>query len=64
MTESDSITPTNATPKWLEDMHKHFGEKGFYRTEDLQRVLGDPSEPVQISATTDLAQLTRNYYCK
>lgn len=64
MTDPDSITPSTAIPKWLEDMHKHFGENGFYRSEDLQRVLGDPCESVQISAATDLKQLTRNYFCK
>ena len=51
-------------PQWVQEMHKHFRENGFYRAEDLQRVLGDPRECVQVQASTDLIQLSRNYLDK
>ncbi|HEV8621126.1 MAG TPA: hypothetical protein VGQ79_08900 [Nitrospiraceae bacterium] len=51
-------------PQWVQDMHKHFGENGFYRAEDLQRVLGDPRESVQVKASNDLLQLSRNHFDK
>lgn len=38
-------------PQWVEEMHRYFRENGFYRTEDLQRVLGDPRESVHIQAS-------------
>lgn len=46
-------------PQWVQEMHNHFRENGFYRTEDLHRVLGDPSESVHVQASTDLAQMSR-----
>jgi hypothetical protein len=59
MTDSNSITPTFPTPRWVEEMHEHFRENGFYRAEDLQRVLGDPRECVEVKASTDLMQFSR-----
>lgn len=35
-------------PQWLKDMHEHYNEHGFYRPEDLERVLGDPTKGVSI----------------
>ena len=35
-------------PDWLIKMHKHYSENGFYRPEDLKRVLGDSNEGVSI----------------
>lgn len=43
-------------PQWVQDMHEYFREHGFYRAEDLHRVLGDPRESVHIQASTDLHQ--------
>lgn len=47
-------------PQWVQEMHKHYGENGFYRADDLQRVLGDPRESVQVQACTDVLQSSRN----
>ena len=52
----ESLSP----PQWVQEMHKYFRENGFYRAEDLQRVLGDPRECVHVQASTDLIQLSRN----
>jgi hypothetical protein len=49
-----SVAPadTNATalenrgPMWVQEMHAHYREHGFYRPEDLTRVLGDPTKSV------------------
>lgn len=46
-----------AIPAWVQEMHEHFREHGFYRAEDLQRVLGDPTVRVEMPATTELCQL-------
>jgi len=48
-------------PQWVQEMHTHFTENGFYRAEDLERVLGDPRECVHVQASTDLMQLSRDY---
>jgi hypothetical protein len=43
-------------PQWVSNMHAHYAKTGQYRSEDLQRVLGDPR--LQISprqGTSDLA---------
>jgi hypothetical protein len=37
-----------SAPKWVEEMHDHFRRTGFYRAEDLQRVLGDPRDHAEI----------------
>lgn len=46
-------------PKWVEDMHEHFRETGFFRSEDLQRVLGDQLERVELPASTGMSQFGR-----
>ena len=42
-----------AEAKWLAEMHEHFQRRGFYRAQDLQRVLGDPRTHVRVKTTTD-----------
>jgi hypothetical protein len=39
-------------PKWVKEMHDHFQRRGFYRAEDLGRVLGDPRDHVQVKTET------------
>ena len=58
---NQSHTCTETSPaKWVENMQAHFREKGFYRAEDVQKLLGDPCESVGMCATTDLNQLARD----
>jgi len=59
MGDSIYIPPTSVPPKWVEEMHEHFRENGFYRAEDITRVLGDPRECVEVRATTDLSQFSK-----
>lgn len=33
---------------WVMEMHAHFHQTGFYRSEDVQRVLGDQRHHVDI----------------
>jgi len=35
-------------PPWIREMHEHFRQKGFYRPEDLRRVLGDPTDRLEL----------------
>ena len=42
-------------PKWVAEMQDHFQRRGFYRAEDLERVLGDPRSHVRVKTTTDPA---------
>jgi hypothetical protein len=44
------------TPEWVVNMHKHYNEHGFYRPEDLQRVLGDQTRGVSVPRTTQEAR--------
>jgi hypothetical protein len=46
MNSSDDTAPTPSHESWVDDMHEHFSTHGYYRALDLQRVLGDPGEPV------------------
>jgi hypothetical protein len=46
-------------PEWLKDMRAHYNETGFYRAEDIQRVLGDPRDGVGMTVSTELAAAAR-----
>lgn len=35
---------------WVKEMHNHFRQNGFYRAEDLNRLLGDPRDHVALAA--------------
>jgi hypothetical protein len=54
MTKLDS-----GQPEWVIAMHEHFQRTGYYRAEDLQRVLGDPRESVRISPALDTPMAAR-----
>lgn len=41
-------------PEWVTSMHEHYSRTGSYRTEDLDRVLGDPRKQVSGETATDL----------
>jgi hypothetical protein len=63
MTEQNHTCPQTqgqTLPVWVEEMHEHYRVNGFYRVEDVQRVLGDPRECVSVEATSDVSQLSRN----
>jgi hypothetical protein len=38
-------------PDWVKEMHAYRNEHGFYRIEDVFRVLGDPGTRVEIPAS-------------
>lgn len=40
------------SPEWVKQMHSHFQQKGTYRAEDVQRVLGDSRESVRTGAVS------------
>lgn len=48
-------------PLWVKEMHEHYRDNGFYRAEDVQRVLGDPRECVEVKSSTDLMQFARSH---
>jgi hypothetical protein len=35
-------------PQWVREMREHFHQTGYYRPEDLYRVLGDPTDRVEL----------------
>lgn len=35
-------------PDWLVEAHRHFYQTGFYRPEDVQRVIGSQREGVEV----------------
>lgn len=41
------------SPDWVNDMHDYFRNNGFFRAEDLRRVLGDPRDRVELGPTTE-----------
>jgi hypothetical protein len=36
---------------WVTDMRDHFNRHGFYRREDLERLLGKPGDSVQVTVS-------------
>ena len=49
-----SVTP-DTRPQWVRSMHVHFHEKGYYRAEDLARLVGDPRQSVSVSLSGDVS---------
>ncbi len=41
--------------EWVSEMQEHFQRRGFYRAQDLERVLGNPRSHVQVRTTSDPA---------
>lgn len=37
--------------KWVEEMHTHRSQQGFYRPADVQRVLGDIRRSVSVTSS-------------
>lgn len=37
--------------QWILDMDRHFQQNGYYRSEDLRRLFGNPSQGIRISST-------------
>lgn len=35
-------------PDWIREMNEHFQKEGWFRPSDLLRLLGDPSEGVEV----------------
>lgn len=48
--KADIIEP-NTPAQWVVEMHRFFAEHGYYRAEDLNRVLGDPRVGVVIACS-------------
>jgi hypothetical protein len=46
MTETNF--PATTLPEWVSKMREHFREHGFYRPEDMDRVLGSPKTHVEV----------------
>ncbi|MGC3982799.1 MAG: hypothetical protein QM808_16230 [Steroidobacteraceae bacterium] len=50
-TRSDSSPfPAQASSDWAAKMHEHFQLTGYFRTDDLNRLLGDPRHSVSVAA--------------
>ena len=46
-------------PQWVKEMHDHYQKKGFYRSEDVERVLGDPGKRVEAPASMEISKFRR-----
>jgi len=44
-------------PEWVREMIDHHRRTGKYRPQDLRRLLGDPTQGVEVGSTTSLASL-------
>jgi len=47
------VAQTQQAP-WVTHMVQHFQATGYYRAEDLERLLGDPRESVEVTASPDM----------
>ncbi len=50
---------TAAAPEWINRMHEYFTQAGTYRTDDVQRVLGDPGAKFQVKAAEELSPVCK-----
>ena len=41
---------------WVREMREHYNREGYYRPEDLRRLLGDPCTGVEIGPRASLAE--------
>lgn len=44
----------HSMPAWVTSMHQHYQQTGFFRAEDLTRVLGDPRDAVEVRTSTEM----------
>jgi hypothetical protein len=51
----EECTMEECTPQWVREMHAFRHEHGFYRPEDVIRVLGDPGKRVEVPVIDYLA---------
>lgn len=51
--QSSAVPEPVSEPKWVEEMHGYYQQNGFYRAQDLQRVLGDPREHVTLQTSDE-----------
>ena len=58
-TQPAPVVEVSPLPDWLMEAHKHFHLTGFYRPEDVQRVIGSQREGVEVRAESDWS--TANY---
>ncbi len=42
-------------PEWVRKMIEHYRRTGTYRPQDLRRLLGDPTEGVEVGPNSSLA---------
>ena len=42
------------TPEWVMRMRAHFQQTGFYRADDVRRLLGDPRRHVDLASNPDI----------
>jgi len=48
-----TMTPlTGASSEWATEMQSHFARTGAYRTEDITRVLGSPTQGLSLPSQT------------
>ena len=44
-------------PEWVREMREHYREKGWYRPDDLKRLLGDPNRRVDMGTKESIERL-------
>ena len=44
--KTQSVPESRSEPEWVVSMHAHYQKTGLFRTQDLDRVLGDPRKQV------------------
>ena len=61
--KSDETAPAPSTslqsPHWVIAMHEHFQKAGYFRAEDVHRVLGDPRESVRLAPDPNVPLVAR-----
>jgi hypothetical protein len=48
------LTQTTQPAEWVQQMHEHYRRAGYYRPQDLERVLGDPRQKFEGKASDNL----------
>jgi hypothetical protein len=51
---ADASGTEQKSASWVAGMRSHFQQTGYYRVEDLERLLGDPRQSFEVSTAHDL----------
>jgi hypothetical protein len=56
---TQETTATGTTVASIRQMHEHFGRTGYFAAIDVRRVLGDPTQGVEVLPSCEILMASR-----